>query len=220
MSACAVLFFLAYPSRVTWNARLALSCFASGLAKPSALCLSVRRRDCGLAFVVLVAKSLNISFIEEGAPIGDLHDVVHLGARGGAALPLAGGVRLEGPGTQGGPGGPVGGVGLEPPGMRRGGPVGVGGAPRCAGGGQARAPRLGASRGRHGRRHGSSVRAPAGKGSRDVSHSTAHPRSGPRERWGVITNGSPRVLLLYILYYNPFITLSLSILLLLEEDRR
>jgi hypothetical protein len=107
--------------------------------------------------VVLTAKRLNISLVEEGAPVGDLHDVVHLGARGGAAPPLAGGVGLEGPGAEGGPGGPVGGVGLEPPGVCRGGPVGVGGAPRCAGGGQARAPRLGASRGRHGRRHGSSV---------------------------------------------------------------
>ena len=208
------------PCRVAWDSRLALNRFAFRLSAPSAIRFSIRSCDCRLALVVLVAKRLDISFVEEGAPVGDLHDVVHLGARGGAALPLAGGVRLEGPGAEGGPGGPVGGAGLEPPGVCRGGPVGVGGAPRCAGGGQARAPRLGASRGRHGRRHGSSVRTPAGKGNRDVSHSTAHPRSGPRERWGVITNGSSRVLLLYTLYYNPFITLSLSILLLLEEDRR
>ena len=145
------------PSRVAWNARLALNGFALRLAEPSAIRFSIRSCDCCLALVVLTAKRLNISLVEEGAPIGDLHDVVHLGARGGAALPLAGGVRLEGPGAEGGPGGPVGGVGLEPPGVCRGGPVGVGGAPRCAGGGQARAPRLGASRGRHGRRHGSSV---------------------------------------------------------------
>ena len=145
------------PSRVAWNARLALNGFALRLAEPSAIRFSIRSCDCCLALVVLTAKRLNISFVEEGAPVGDLHDVVHLGARGGAALPLAGGVGLEGPGAEGGPGGPVGGVGLEPPGVCRGGPVGVGGAPRCAGGGQARAPRLGASRGRHGRRHGSSV---------------------------------------------------------------
>lgn len=145
------------PSRVAWNARLALNRFAFGLSASRAIRFSIRSCDCGLAFVVLAAKSLNISLVEECAPVGDLHDVVHLGARGGAALPLAGGVGLEGPGAEGGPGGPVGGVGLEPPGVCRGGPVGVGGAPRCAGGGQARAPRLGASRGRHGRRHGSSV---------------------------------------------------------------
>ena len=159
-SAIAVL-FLAYPSRVTWNARPALNRFASRLAQPLDLDLSVRCCDRCLALVVLTAKSLNISFIEEGAPIGYLHDVVHLGAWCRAATPLAGGVRLEGPGTQGGPGGPVGGVGLEPPGMCRGGPVRVGGAPRRPRGGQARAPREGASRGRHGRRHGSSVPDPA-----------------------------------------------------------
>ena len=74
--------FLVDPSRVTRNARLALNCFASRLARPSALELSVRRCDCGLALVVLVAKRLNISIIKEGAPIGYLHDVVHLGAWG------------------------------------------------------------------------------------------------------------------------------------------
>jgi hypothetical protein len=110
--------FLAYPSRVTWNARPALNRFASRLAQPLGLDLSVRCCDRCLALVVLTAKSLNISFIEEGAPIGYLHDVVHLGAWCRAATPLAGGVGLEGPGTQGGPGGPVGGVGLEPPGVR------------------------------------------------------------------------------------------------------
>ena len=167
-----------------------------------------------------MAESLNVSLVEEGAPVGDLHDVVHLGARGGAARPLAGGVGLEGPGTQGGPGGSVGGVGLEPPGVRRGGPVRVGGAPRRPRGGQARAPWLGASRGRHGRRHGSSVHAPAGEGNRDVGRATAGPRVGRGSARGVFVNGSSRVLLLYILYYNPFITLSLSILLLLEEGRR
>ncbi len=175
------------PCRVAWNARLALNGFALRLAEPSAIRFSIRSCDCRLALVVLVAKRLNISFVEEGAPVGDLHDVVHLGARGGAALPLAGGVRLEGPGAEGGPGGPVGGVGLEPPGVCRGGPVGVGGAPRCAGGGQARAPRLGASRGRHGRRHGSSVpggrphdrwRGPAPV-QRDPSHKLL-PRARPR----------------------------------------
>ena len=145
------------PCCVARNARLAPNGFAFRLAEPSAIRFSIRSCDCCLALVVLTAKRLNISFVEEGAPVGDLHDVVHLGARGGAALPLAGGVGLEGPGAEGGPGGSVGGVGLEPPGVCRGGPVGVGGAPRCAGGGQARAPRLGASRGRHGRRHGSSV---------------------------------------------------------------
>ena len=128
--------FLTDPSCVTRNARLALNCFASHLTKPSALQLSVRCCDRCLAFVVLVAKRLNISFVEEGAPVGYLHDVVHLSAWCRAATPLAGGVRLEGPGTQGGPGGPVGGVGLEPPGVCRGGPVCVGGAPRCAGGDQ------------------------------------------------------------------------------------
>ena len=80
--------------------------------------------------MMLVAKSLNISFVEERTAVGYLHDVVHLSAWCGAACPLAGGVGLEGPGTQGGPGGPVGGVDLEPPGVRRGGPVCVGGAPR------------------------------------------------------------------------------------------
>lgn len=37
---------------------------------------------------------------------------------------------------------------------------------------------------------------------------------------GVFLSGSPRVLLLYTLQYNPFITLSLYILLLLEQGRR
>lgn len=161
LDTCIAFWFLVDPSRVTRNARLALNCFASRLTRPSALVLSVRRCDCCLALVVLVAKRLNISLIKEGAPIGYLHDVVHVGAWGRASGPLAGGVRLEGLGTQGGPGGPVGGVGQEPPGVCRGGPVRVGGAPRCAGGGQARAPRVGASRGRHGRRHGPSVRGGA-----------------------------------------------------------
>jgi|GEM_PF-4782952 len=196
--------FLIDPSRIAWNARLALARSASRLAGSRALTLSVCRSDCCLAFVVLATERLNISLIEEGAPVGYLHDVVHLGARCRAANPLAGGVRLEGPGTQGGPGGPVGGVGLEPPGVCRGGPGHVGGAPRCAGGGQARAPRVGASRGRHGRRHGPSIHTPAGGGS----------------AWGVIVDGSPRVLLLYILYYNPFITPSLSIFFLLVEGSR
>lgn len=158
LDTCIAFWFLVDPSRVTRNAWLALNCFASRLTRPSALELSVRRCDCRLALVVLVAKRLNISLIKEGAPIGYLHDVVHIGAWGGAARPLAGGVCLEGPGTQGGPGGSVRGVGLEPPGMCRWGPGRVGGAPRCAGGGQPDAPRVGASRGRHGRRHGSSVR--------------------------------------------------------------
>nr|DAS82313.1 MAG TPA: hypothetical protein [Caudoviricetes sp.] len=36
----------------------------------------------------------------------------------------------------------------------------------------------------------------------------------------MIVDGSPRVLLLYILYYNPFITPSLSIFFLLVEGSR
>lgn len=220
LGACVQLRFLIDPSRIAWNARLALARFASRLARSRALTLSVCRSDCCLAFVVLATKRLNISLIEEGAPIGYLHDVVHLGARCRAANPLAGGVRLEGPGTQGGPGGPVGGVGLEPPGVCRGGPGHVGGAPRCAGGGQARAPRVGASRGRHGRRHGPSVHAPARERKRGPLGTGPPTSLGRGSAWGVLVNGSPRVLLLYILYYNPFITLSLYILLLLEEGRR
>ena len=43
------------------------------------------------------AEGLHVAFVEEGATVSNLHDVVHVGGRGGAAPPLADRVGVKHP---------------------------------------------------------------------------------------------------------------------------